>query len=83
MIATLHERITNSRVNKCMASKPHAIAHKAYPNSGRLICEMFHDTRPKYRTSYFIFDMVLEMITKPHKARQYWHEMISTLRDKD
>jgi hypothetical protein len=77
VIATIHERITNSRVSKCMASKPH------YSTGGRLICEMFHNTRPKYRTSYFIFDMFLKMISKPHKARQYWHEMITILRDKD
>ena len=77
MIATIHERITNSRVSKCMASKPHS------STGGRLICEMFHGTRPQYRTSYFIFDMVLEMISKPHKARQLWHEMTTTLRDKD
>lgn len=76
MIATIHERITNNRVNKCMASKPHS------STGGRLICELLHGTRPKYRTSYFIFDMVLEMITKPNKARQYWNEMITTLRDK-
>jgi hypothetical protein len=76
MIAEIHERITNNRVSKCMASKPHAYT------GGRLICELFHDTRPKYRTSYFIFDMFLEMIMKPHKARQTWREVMSVLQDK-
>ena len=82
MISTIQQKVIDSRVSKCMASKPHQHSEEI-PNGGRFICEMFHVKHPSYRDPYYVFDMVWVMITDPRRARTYWREMINTLRDKD
>ena len=78
MIDTIIESIHAKRVDRCLASKPHQYSDKI-PN-GRFMCEVFHIKRIRYRTPYYLLDMLLLILTDPKHAKTHWRELLDNMK---
>ena len=82
MIATILQRKNDKRVKACLASAKHPTNNlERYPiATERFVCEILHQKPQGYLNAFYAIDMGFLMITEPRKARQYWREMMTTLK---